>query len=551
MQEPTDDQLDGLFRKSGEEFDIPFDPAAWQDMKSRLDNHDRYSAWEHMLRWGLPVLLLLLLTAGSWNAYHKQVSAASLRKSPVTVVGNGSLPRSSEKTNTVSNQPTNLTNPKNFPANASQPSQEETSTPSVSAKPTDQVAPAQPDNRTSTITADNKPDPTDRAANPLVASRGNNATVNGNIDRRAGTSVDDPALTVGVGKPAPNPAGTARPEGSPVAVSSVFKRSDPSRSDTKRSRKRPVIRASGPNLASTQLSLPYPTKRYTTKAQRSFTVGQAASTAGSTRSADAPLTEIGSTPVLETEKPAVLLSFAELTSRPGQWPKPLPFKSRSVEAPAEQVIAKAEPEASAQPVASPKGLSVRFMASPDLSGIGLRDLQRPGTNVGLMVEYRLAPRWIIQAGALRSTKVYKAYPSDYEWPSNWTSPVRPLSVDGRCRMFDIPINLRYDLAVRQRSDGRLPDRWFVSGGATMYYMSREDYAYTYPAHTYNTPKPWQGSTGWNGFSHLNVSGGFERAFSRRLSWQVEPFLKVPLKGVGFFKIDLLSTGAFFSLRYKL
>lgn len=166
-----------------------------------------------------------------------------------------------------------------------------------------------------------------------------------------------------------------------------------------------------------------------------------------------------------------------------------------------------------------------------------------------MLDYRLAPRWSVQAGVMRSTKVYKALPDDYDWPKAW--PVIPESVDGRCSMLDIPINIRYDVALRPRSDGRLPDRWFVSGGVTTYYIRQEDYVYNYPAHTYNVPKGWKGRTGWNGFSQLNLSGGFERSFSRRLSWQVEPFVKVPLKGVGYFKMDLSSTGAFFSLRYKL
>ena len=85
-------------------------------------------------------------------------------------------------------------------------------------------------------------------------------------------------------------------------------------------------------------------------------------------------------------------------------------------------------------------------------------------------------------------------------------------------------------------------------------MRQEDYDFNYPAdaHIYaSTPRGWHGSTGRYNFSQLNLSAGYERALSRRLSWQVEPFVKAPLKGVGFYKINLLSTGAFFSLRYKL
>ncbi len=78
MQEPTDDQLDGLFRKSAEEFNAPFDPAAWEALRSRLDTHDRLTIGEHLLRWGLPVLLLLFLTGGSWNAHRQRAVSGQL-----------------------------------------------------------------------------------------------------------------------------------------------------------------------------------------------------------------------------------------------------------------------------------------------------------------------------------------------------------------------------------------------------------------------------------------------------------------------------------------
>jgi hypothetical protein len=244
-----------------------------------------------------------------------------------------------------------------------------------------------------------------------------------------------------------------------------------------------------------------------------------------------------------------------LTNRPGQWPKPLSFSGRELTAPISSIETK-QP-VSVQPVPSQKGLSVRFVVSPDLSAIGLRNFQRPGTNVGLLLEYRLASRWSVQAGVMRSTKVYKALTSQYELPAYTTKwNVLPVSVNGRCNMIDIPINVRYDLALRPRLNGQIPSRWFVSGGVTTYIMQQEDYIYNYAdedkPHVYRDDrKEWHGSTGRYDFSQLNISAGYERALSRRLSWQVEPFVKVPLKGVGYYKINLLSTGAFFSLRYKL
>jgi hypothetical protein len=121
-------------------------------------------------------------------------------------------------------------------------------------------------------------------------------------------------------------------------------------------------------------------------------------------------------------------------------------------------------------------------------------------------------------------------------------------------MLDIPLNMRYDFALQARPDGR-QNRWFASAGITTYVMLREDYSYKYanpddPRINYKA-REWSTNTGGYGFSHLNVSAGYERAFGKRLSWQVEPFLKIPLKGVGYYKLNLISTGAFFSLRYKL
>jgi hypothetical protein len=243
-------------------------------------------------------------------------------------------------------------------------------------------------------------------------------------------------------------------------------------------------------------------------------------------------------------------SLTELAIRPAQWAQASSLIDRTVTEPS----ATGQPAGVRPPVQT--GLSVRFLVSPDLTGIGLRDLSRPGTNVGLLLEYRLAARWSVQAGVIQSSKVYKASTSEYELPPYLKAlRVPPESVDGRCNMLDIPVNLRYDVALRPRSNGLMPSRWFVSGGVTTYVMRQEDYNYNYPAGTHlypTTPKEWHGRTGkWFGLSQLNLSGGYERTLSRRLSWQVEPFVKVPLRGVGYLKVNLLSTGAFFSLRYKL
>lgn len=228
-----------------------------------------------------------------------------------------------------------------------------------------------------------------------------------------------------------------------------------------------------------------------------------------------------------------LPKIATLTIRPAKWNKLIGLADRDVTAP--------EPgEPMSMPVSMPvlqRGFSVRLAVAPDLSAVGLQNFTRPGTNLGALLEYRLSSRWSVQTGAIWSMKRYKAggdqYDADLDY---WTKfPKKPEEISGQCSMIDIPINVRYDIAVQPRLDKQVqPSRWFVSAGVTSYVTLKEDYSYTYSAHSYGV-KQWTAPSGGYGFSQLNLSVGYERALGRRLSWQVEPFLKAPLKGVGFFQ----------------
>ncbi|GAB4048083.1 hypothetical protein [Spirosoma litoris] len=555
MPELTDDQLDGLFRKSAEEFDTPFDPAAWQDMKARLDANDRITPsgalnWKNLLRWGLPVALLLLLTGGSWFVYHKANSGRKVTSSK-KITSSGTALTSTAKGVSQAETP-RLAN-----------------TESAETKPT----------RSSEQQV--------REVGQLV-DRGETAREPGSSENRLEKStIRLTETTSAKATEAPNRTATeasgvkslASPKGNSATkpVTSAYRQKetkDKPRANASRLAKTSLV-TDNADLLTNRLNRPFSSENKSSLASRKRRSIQRNSVAFSTEAYALSSTpsfskrsvakgqEPGTPDVASTENKVgvaesseatteVLPEINELASRPARWPKSLTFTNRSVEAEPAPVSQQVTPK-----LPPMRGLSVRFVVSPDLSTVGLKNFDRPGTNIGLLLEYRLASRWSVQAGVIKSTKVYKTLPSEYTAPAAWWQPPMksPDMVDGRCNMFDIPINIRYDVAVIPRLDERrLPTRWFVSAGVTSYIMKQEDYTYTYPPHTYNQPTEWSppgGGTGGYGFSNLNVSIGYERSISRRLSWQVEPFMKAPLRGVGFFKVNLLSTGAFFSLRYKL
>lgn len=198
-----------------------------------------------------------------------------------------------------------------------------------------------------------------------------------------------------------------------------------------------------------------------------------------------------------------------------------------------------------------KGLNIRFIFSPDISSIGIQNFTKPGTNFGILAEYQISRRWAVQAGVIQSQKFYKATADQYTTGWRWT--VMPTGIDGQCKMLDVPINLRYNLFLRPRGAGRAPARWFASSGVTTYVMKNEryDYVFANPNDPRIRYRYWEGSTGQYRFSNLNLSVGYEQPIGRRLAWQVEPFVKMPLQGIGQFKVRLFSTGIFGSIRYRI
>lgn len=196
-----------------------------------------------------------------------------------------------------------------------------------------------------------------------------------------------------------------------------------------------------------------------------------------------------------------------------------------------------------------RGFEIGLAAGPDMSNVKFTDMDKAGYNAGIQIGYRFSDRWSVNTGLLYTRKNYTVQGKDYTKPNNsWWQNRELHGVQGYCAMFDIPLNIRYDFSVNKKQ------RWFASAGASSYIMTREDYTYDYSYTGSSTIRQsyWDSdSTSTYLFSILNLSAGFERALNKRFSIQAEPYFKLPLKGLGYGKLDLNSYGIYFSVRYKL
>ncbi|QIX60962.1 PorT family protein [Hymenobacter sp. BT18] len=185
--------------------------------------------------------------------------------------------------------------------------------------------------------------------------------------------------------------------------------------------------------------------------------------------------------------------------------------------------------------------------APEVSTVRFSPISKAGSNVGGQVEYFFTNRLSVNVGVLRAMKRYQARGTDYHArPAYLPSSIDIDEVDADCRMVDIPLNVRYALRVQPKY------QLFASAGLSSLLMRDERYVYYYDYYNRPVQREWRvqkGSNHW--LSVVNLSVGYERQVAARWGLRAEPFVKIPLGGVGAGQVRLSSAGVFFGAQYRL
>jgi hypothetical protein len=191
---------------------------------------------------------------------------------------------------------------------------------------------------------------------------------------------------------------------------------------------------------------------------------------------------------------------------------------------------------------SRNGFSFFISAGPDVSKAQNSKTGKVTMSWGLGVAYKLN-RLTLKTGVFSANKIYWAGPNDYKLSYTPPPSLKFIGADANCRVIEVPLKLSYDFAVRNRSN------WFAGAGLSSYLMKREEYMYEYES---NSGNPYYHS--WETknenkhyFSVVNLSGGYSYQLSNTISMSVEPYLEVPLTGIGEGKVHLNSSGILFTV----
>ncbi|MEP6747196.1 MAG: outer membrane beta-barrel protein, partial [Bacteroidota bacterium] len=184
----------------------------------------------------------------------------------------------------------------------------------------------------------------------------------------------------------------------------------------------------------------------------------------------------------------------------------------------------------------------------DLSTVKFTYSSDIGYNIGFMGGYQFSKYWSVYTGVVYTKKSYKLNGTDYHPPASYfTNWVDLQTVEGYCRMLDVPLLARYTFNPSSKIV------FFTSAGLSSYFMKKQAYTYSYKT---GNP-PWSATSAWSNdstfnhvFSILDLSVGFQRQIGKHMNLQLEPYAKIPLGGVGFGKIKLSSFGLNLTVQYK-
>lgn len=194
-----------------------------------------------------------------------------------------------------------------------------------------------------------------------------------------------------------------------------------------------------------------------------------------------------------------------------------------------------------------KSISIDLSLGPEISGTDIRHFGKVEPIFGAGISFNPAKKWTIRSGFYVAKKVYAANSSEYHPPVNfWYNFPELKSVEANCNVYEIPLILNYNFKQS------LKYQWFGGLGISSYFMKKEEYDFISknPAGQGSYSNYSIRNENKHFFSSIRVSAGYERNFKKPISLVAEPYLNIPINGVGYGKVKLYNAGILLTLRVK-
>ena len=184
------------------------------------------------------------------------------------------------------------------------------------------------------------------------------------------------------------------------------------------------------------------------------------------------------------------------------------------------------------------GLYVGINAGPDFSKVKSGNFRSPGFSAGIVLGYQINKKIFAETAFSIGSKYYSSGGKLFnEEGAAMPDGMVIMDLQGYSRIMEIPVKIGYNIYTKNK------ESFFISTGVSAYIMTMEKNNYNvtmngnaekmvglYEKSNVKTP------------ATFNLSAGWEHQLKGKMHIRIEPYLKLPLQGIGVGKLPVTSTG---------
>lgn len=190
--------------------------------------------------------------------------------------------------------------------------------------------------------------------------------------------------------------------------------------------------------------------------------------------------------------------------------------------------------------ASPGAMYLGVVAGPLFDEVKNQGLKKAGFSAGIIAGFQFRNHLSVETGLFYAKKPYYStgkYFSMDKISSNMPAGMEMLSLEGNNDILEIPLKIKYDLLGREKSN------LFISAGITSYINTHEKNNYLVLINgTQQTMISSYKNKSRSVAATLDFSAGYEHKIGKLNRIRFEPYLQIPLKGMGVGSMPMMSSG---------
>jgi len=201
------------------------------------------------------------------------------------------------------------------------------------------------------------------------------------------------------------------------------------------------------------------------------------------------------------------------------------------------------------PPISGKGFYYGLIGGLHMNAIKDEGFKKTGFDIGLLGGYRFSPEVSIESGILFARKYYWTSGKNFDMSgmgSSMPAGMDMLEVHGNSQIIEIPLHVRYDFALKKAH------RFYSLAGFSSYILTEENNQYDYMLN--GTQGKMSGSYEQNQTyfaSCIDFAFGYEKNLGYKTRLRIEPYIQLPVDGIGVGHLLVKSAGLRFGITNSL